>query len=129
MKKYILLFLLTFQMVFSQAIIVKGNAFNSGKFNDRMVYIVKNDTMNKQRKHSNSLYTNWINNSKFADRKEVAYQEVTKSNLILDQLLKNKNYKTYTDSIGNFEINAKLSDSLFFESIYIPLKNTWSRIY
>jgi len=72
MKKYILLFLATFQIVFSQEIVVKGKAFNSGKFNNRVVYIVKKSTINKQR--------------------------------------------AYTDSLGNFGIKAKLSDSLFFES-------------
>lgn len=71
MKKYILLFLLAFQMVFSQEILVKGKAFNSGKFDNRIVYIVKNDKL-----------------------------------------------ITQTDSIGNFEINAKLSDSLFFQSFF-----------
>ena len=116
MKKYILLFSLTFQIVFSQQIVVKGNAFNSGKFNERIVYIVKNDTINKLRKHNDSLYSNWKKNSKFENRKDASYQEVTKSYLILDQLLKNKNYRTHPDSLGNFEINAKLTDSLFFES-------------
>jgi hypothetical protein len=71
MKRYIVLFLLAFQMVFSQEILVKGRAFNSGKFNERIVDIFKNDKL-----------------------------------------------ITRTDSIGNFEIYAKLSDSLFFQSLY-----------
>ncbi len=75
MKKYILLFLLAFQMLFSQVILVKGKAFNSGKFNERIVDIVKNDKL-----------------------------------------------ITRTDSIGNFEIYAKLSDSLFFQSLYHTTK-------
>ena len=73
MKRYILLFLLTFQMVFSQEIVVKGRAFNSGKFNNKVVYIVNN-------------------------------------------------HRVKTDSLGNFEITAKLSDSLFFESEYHTTK-------
>lgn len=118
MKRYILLFLFTFQMAFSQEIIVKGQAFNSGKFNDRIVYIIKNDTIKKLRNQSKSLYANWKKNSKFEDRKNNSYREVTKSYQILDQLLHNKNYRTHTDSLANFEIKAKLSDSLFFESEY-----------
>lgn len=118
MKRYILLFLLTFQMAFSQEITVKGQAFNSGKFNDRIVYIIKNDTIKKLRNQSKSLYANWKKNSKFEDRKNDSYREVTKSYQILDQLLHNKNYRTHTDSLANFEIKAKLSDSLFFESEY-----------
>ncbi|KFF07259.1 hypothetical protein [Flavobacterium reichenbachii] len=118
MKRYLILLLLTFQFLFSQEIVVKGNVLNSGKFNDRVVYIVKNDTINKQKKHNNSLYANWKKNTKFENQKEASYQEVTKSDLILDQLLKNKNYRTYSDSLGNFEIKAKLSDSLFFESYW-----------
>ena len=116
MKIYILLFLLAYQMVFSQEILVKGQAFNSGKFNDRVVYIIKNDTIKKLRKHNDSLYENWKKNSKFQIRKDDSYREVSK-NFGSDVLLfKNKNYSTHTDSLGNFEIKAKLSDSLFFES-------------
>ena len=40
----------------------------------------------------------------------------------LTQLLYDKNYRTKTDSLGNFEIQAKLSDSLFFESEYHTIK-------
>jgi|GEM_PF-607967 len=116
MKRYILFFLLAFQMVFSQEITVKGKAFNSGKFNNRVVYIIKNDTINKQRKHSASLYANWKKNSKFENRKDNSYQEVSKSNDVIKLLLENKNYRTSTDSLGNFEIKAKLPDSLFFQS-------------
>ncbi|HQE34236.1 MAG TPA: hypothetical protein PLO52_04915 [Flavobacterium alvei] len=116
MKRYFLLFLLIFQMVFSQEIVVKGKAFNSGKFNDKVVYIIKNDTIKKLRKHNDSLYENWKKNSKFQNRKDDSYREVSK-NFGSDVLLfKNKNYCTHTDSLGNFEIKAKLSDSLFFES-------------
>lgn len=118
MKRYILLFLLTFQMVFSQEIVVKGKAFNSGKFNDRVVYIVKNDTINKLRKVSKSYYTFWKENSKFKNRKDDSYLEYKKISGILERLLYDKNYRTKTDSLGNFEINAKLSDSLFLESQY-----------
>jgi len=103
-------------MVFSQEITVKGKAFNSGKFNNRVVYIIKNDTINKQRKHSASLYANWKKNSKFENRKDNSYQEVSKSNDVIKLLLENKNYRTSTDSLGNFEIKAKLPDSLFFQS-------------
>jgi len=103
-------------MVFSQEITVKGKAFNSGKFNNRVVYIIKKDTIDKQKKHSASLYANWKKNSKFENRKDNSYQEVSKSNDVLKLLLKNKNYRTSTDSLGNFEIKAKLSDSLSFES-------------
>lgn len=122
MKKYILLFLFTFQMVFSQEIVIKGQAFNSGKFNDRIVYIIKNDTINKLRKRRDSLYENWKKNSKFEDRKDDSYQEVTKNNRILTQLLYDKNYRTHTDSLGNFEIKAKLTDSLFLESLWHTTK-------
>ena len=116
MKRYILLFLLAFQIVFSQEIVVKGKAFNSGKFNDRVVYIIKNDTINKLRKQNNSLYENWKKNSKFENTNDDSYREISKNfgNDVL--LFKNKNYSTHTDSLGNFEIKAKLSDSLFFES-------------
>lgn len=116
MKRYILLFLLTFQMAFSQEIVVKGKAFNSGKFNNRVVYIIKNDTINKERKLNHSLYVNWKEKSKFENRKDDSYREVSKNNLILDQLLKDKNIRTHTDSLGNFEIKANLSNYLFFES-------------
>lgn len=122
MKRYILLFLLTFQMVFSQEILVKGQAFNSGKFNDRDVYIVKNDTINKLRKVSKSYYTYWKENSKFKNRKDDSYLEFKKISGILERLLYDKNYRTQTDSLGNFEIQAKLSDSLFFESQYHTTK-------
>ena len=122
MKKYILLFLLTFQMIFSQEIIIKGQAFNSGKFNDRVVYVVKNDTINKQRKHNEFLISNWKQKSKFENRKDDSYLEVTKSWQILEKLFKNKNYRTYTNSLSDFEIRAKLSDTLFFESEYHSTK-------
>src|SRR5659263_173359 len=108
MKRYILLFLLTFQMVFSQEILVKGKAFNSGKFNDRDVYIVKNDTINKLRKASKSYYTYWKENSKFKNRKDDSYLEFKKISGILERLLYDKNYRTKTDSLGNFEIQTKL---------------------
>lgn len=116
MKRYILLFLLTFQMIFSQEIIVKGQAFNSGKFNDRIVYVIKNDTINKLRKYSDFLFEEWKKESKFEDRKDDSYQKVTKNNGILTPLLQNKNYRTRTDSLGSFEIKAKLTDTLYFES-------------
>ncbi|MGQ7945806.1 hypothetical protein [Flavobacterium sp. WC2509] len=90
MKRYILLFLLTFQMVFSQEVVVKGKAFNSGKFNDRVVYIVKNDTINKERKHNHSLYANWKEKSKFENRKDTSYLEFNKSLEVLEQLFKTK---------------------------------------
>ena len=118
MKKYILLFLLTFQMIFSQEIIIKGQAFNSGKFNDRVVCVVKNDTINKQRKHNKSLISNWKKKSKFENRNDDSYREVSKGFDVLELLLINKDYRTSTDNLGNFEIKAKLSDSLFFESTY-----------
>lgn len=118
MNRYILLFLLTFQMVFSQETIVKGEAYNSGKFHNRDVYIIKNDTINKLRKHSDFLVEEWKKKSKFEDIKEASYQEVTKNNQILTRLLQDKNYRTHTDSLGNFEIKAKLTDSLFFESYW-----------
>lgn len=116
MKRYILLFLLAFQMVFSQEIVVKGKAFNSGKFNDRVVYIVKNDTINKQRKHNQSFIASWNEKSKFKNSKDDSYLEFTKNKEVFELLFKNKNYRTQTDILGNFEIKAKLSDSLFFES-------------
>lgn len=122
MKKSILLFLLTFQMVFSQEITVKGNAYNSGKFNDKDVYIIKNDTINKLRKVSKSYYTYWKEKSKFKNREDDSYLEFKKISGILERLLYDKNYRTKTDSLGNFEIQAKLSDSLFFESQYHTTK-------
>jgi hypothetical protein len=122
MKRHILLFLLTFQMVFSQEIVVKGKAFNSGKFNDRVVYIVKNDTINKLRKVSKSYYTFWKENSKFKNSKDDSYLKFTKISEILERLLYDKNYRTKADSLGNFKIQAKLSDSLFFESEYHTTK-------
>ncbi|HTG65137.1 MAG TPA: hypothetical protein VL859_02065, partial [Flavobacterium sp.] len=122
MKRYILLFLFTFQIAFSQEIVVKGQAFNSGKFNDRIVYVIKNDTINKLRKRSNSLYEDWKKKSKFENRKDSSYLEVTKNNQILTQLLYDKNYRTQTDSLGNFEIKAKLTDSLFFENYWHTTK-------
>lgn len=118
MKKYTLFFLLTFQMLFSQEIVVKGQAFNSGEFNDRVVYITKNDTINKLRKHSKSLYTYWKQNSKFNNRNDNSYLEFIKYSEILVRLLNDRNYRAKTDSLGNFEINARLYDSLFFESTY-----------
>lgn len=122
MKRHILLFLLTFQMAFSQEIVVKGKAFNSGKFNDRDVYLIKNDTINKLRKVSKSLISNWKEKSKFKNREDDSYLEFKKISGILERLLYDKNYRTKTDSLGNFEIQAKLSDSLFFESTYHTTK-------
>ena len=118
MKKYTILFLLSVQILFSQEIVVKGQAFNSGEFNDKEVYIIKNDTINKLRKHSKSLYTYWQENSKFKDRNDDSYKKAIESSEVLQQFFNNKYYKTKTDSLGYFEINAKLSDSLFFESEY-----------
>lgn len=105
-------------MLFSQEIVIKGQAFNLGEFNDKLVYIIKNDTIDKLRKHSKSLYTYWKQNSKFKNRNDDSYLSFIKISGILEQLLHNKNYRTKTDSLGNFEINARLSDSLFFESSY-----------
>jgi hypothetical protein len=105
-------------MLFSQEIVVKGHAFNSGEFNDRVVYITKNDTINKLRKHSKTLYTYWKENSKFKDRNDNSYLEFIKYSEILVQLLNDRKYRTKTDCLGNFEINTKLYDSLFFESTY-----------
>lgn len=122
MKRYLLLFLLTFQIIFSQEILIKGQAFNSGKFNDRIVYVIKNDTINKLRKSSDSLYEDWKKKSKFEDTKDSSYLEVTKNNRILTQLLHDTNYRTHTDSLGNFEIKAKTTDSLFFESYWYITK-------
>lgn len=122
MKKYILLFLLTFQIIFSQEIVVKGQAFNSGKFNDRIVYVIKNDTINKIIKLRDSSIEDWKNKSKFEDRKDESYQEITKNNRILTQLLHDKNYRTNTDSLGNFEIKAKITDTLYFESRWYTTK-------
>jgi hypothetical protein len=105
-------------MLFSQKIVVKGQAFNLGKFNDRVVYIIKNDTINKLRKHSKFLNTYWKENSKFKNRNDKSYVEFIKCSEILVRLIKDRNYRTQTDSLGNFEIDTKLSDSLFFESEY-----------
>jgi mRNA-degrading endonuclease YafQ of YafQ-DinJ toxin-antitoxin module len=118
LKKYTSLFLLSVQILFSQEIVVRGQAFNSEKFNDHVVYIIKNDTINKLRKHSKSLYTYWNENSKFKKRLDDSYKKASESSEILHQIFSNKYYKTKTDSLGYFEINAKLSDSLFFESNY-----------
>ena len=122
MKKLTLFFLLTFQMLFSQEIPVKGQAFNSGEFNDRVVYIIKNDTINKLRKHSKSLYTFWKEHSKFKNRNDDPYLEFIKCSEVLERLLNDRNYRIKADSLGNFEINAKFSDSLFFESKYHTTK-------
>lgn len=122
MKRYILLFLLAFQIAFSQEIVVKGQAFNSGKFNDRIVYVIKNDTINKLIKRRDSLVEDWKKKSKFENRQDSSYLEVTRNNRILTQLFHDKNYRTRTDSLGNFEIKAKLTDSLFFESRWYTTK-------
>lgn len=116
MKKYILLFLLTLQMVFSQEIVIKGKAFNSKKHKYRHVDIVLNDTINKLRKHNDSLYENWEKNS--YDRNDKLYLEYDKNYELINQLYKDRNYSTKTDSLGNFEIKAKLSDTLSFQSYW-----------
>jgi hypothetical protein len=116
MKKYILLFLVTFQMVFSQEIVVKGKAFNSKEHEHRGVNIVVNDTINRLMDYNLSLYSKFEKKSKFQNSEDDLYLQYEKNAEILKLLEANKKYKTQTDSLGNFEIKAKLSDTLLFNS-------------
>lgn len=122
MRKYTLLFLLSLQVLFSQEIMVKGQALNSAKLGDRIVYITKNDTINKLRKINKYLYNYWRENSKFKDRNTDSYKKANESSEILQQVFNNKEHQTKTDALSNFEIQAKLTDSLFFESTYHTTK-------
>lgn len=116
LRKYIILFLLSFQLLFSQEVVVKGQAFATPKLNGPIVYVIKNDTINKLRKINKSLYNYWRASSKFKDRNTESYKKANENSEILERFLYNKDYRTKTDSRGDFEIRAKLSDSLFFES-------------
>ena len=116
LKKYIILFLFSLQLLFSQEVVIKGQALNSTKLGDPIVYVTKNDTINKLRKINKSLYNNWRATSKFRDRDTDSYKKANESSEIIQQFLNNKEFRTKTDTLGNFEIRAKLSDSLFFES-------------
>lgn len=116
MKRYILLFLLAYQIAFSQKVIVKGKVHNSGDYPNRKVTIIVNDTINKLLKYNGLLYEK----AKIATPhkgNDIHYEfNLPKWNNGLDQLHNNKNYVTETDSLGNFEIKANLTDTLFFES-------------
>lgn len=114
MKRYILFFILTFQVGFSQKGLIKGCAQNTGTYPDRTVTIIVNDTINKFRKYNDTLYKTAKANA-LKNNIPFTYDYDTRS-ANLNQLWSNKNYRTQTDSLGNFEIRANLTDSLFFES-------------
>ena len=94
-------------MMFSQEIVVKGKAFNSGKFNNRVVYVVRKDTVNKQIIRNDSLNS--------TSKKNYSLEDIFKEGEIFRQK-QEKKYSIPTDSIGNFELKANLVDTLFFES-------------
>ena len=73
MKRYILFFLLIFQMVFSQEIIVKGKAFNTKEHKHRIINIVVNDTINRLMDYNLSLYSKLEKKSKFQNREDDLY--------------------------------------------------------
>ncbi|WP_269237653.1 hypothetical protein [Flavobacterium flavigenum] len=114
MRKFIVFFILAFQVVFSQKVLIKGRAQNTGTYPDRSVSVIVNDTLNKFRKYNDTLYkTAKANALKNNIPFKFNYDERSAN---LNQLWSNRNYKTQTDSLGNFEIRANLIDSLFFES-------------
>ncbi|MCI9843698.1 hypothetical protein [Flavobacterium pectinovorum] len=114
MKKYILLFIFTFQIVFSQKAIIKGNVQNTGTYSDRTVSIIVNDTINKLIKY-NALQYKTVKANAIKNKTDFKY-DYHKTDANVNQLHSNKSYSTQTDSLGNFEIRANLTDSLFFES-------------
>ena len=82
MKKYILLFLVTFQMVFSQEIVVKGKAFNSKEHEHRGVNIVVNDTINRLMDYNLSLYSKFEKKSKFQNSEDDLYLQYEKNRFV-----------------------------------------------
>lgn len=114
MKKFILFFIVAFQVGFSQKALIKGRAQNTGTYADRIVSVIVNDTINKLIKYNALHYKNAKANA-IKNQTDFKYDNY-KFDTDFNQLSKNKNYKTQTDSLGNFEIRANLTDSLFFES-------------
>jgi len=90
-KKLIILFLIVFNFTFSQNVTIQGVAISSKKEGYRIEIIV-NDTLNRIIKSGKTNYP---------DYEELYYDE---------------NFRTTTDKNQKFQINAKLSDSLFFKS-------------
>lgn len=116
MKKFSILFLLTFQMLFAQKVHIKGIAIDSGKFPNRGgVTIIVNDTINRYTKYHVETFKNKLETAYSRPNPNLA-TEYNKSKEILKQLPNNRDYVAHTDFSGNFEIIAKLTDSLFFES-------------
>ncbi len=123
MKRTFLLFLLIFQIAFSQEVIIKGKAHNSGTFPNRTVTIIINDTINKFRKYNDLLYEKATRETP-DEKKDIFYHlnNLKIRNAEFDKLYNNKNYVIKTDSLGNFEIKAKITDSLCFESYWHTTK-------
>jgi hypothetical protein len=91
-KKIIFIFLLLISTVcISQTVKIKGLALDTVKSRNSVMINV-NDTLKKFRDKS-SLTKKWDG---------------------YDELTKNKNFVVFTDSVGNFNISAKLTDSLYF---------------
>lgn len=91
-KKIYLIFLLLIHIVcISQTVKIEGAALDTVKHRNYVMIIV-NDTLKKFRDNA-ALSKKWD-----------AYKELTQ----------NKNFVVNTDSVGNFSISAKLTDSLYF---------------
>jgi hypothetical protein len=97
MKKIIFYLLMCFSICFLQAqkVTVRGIARDTTK-NRNFVMVVVNDTLRKHREMQTKTKS-WGDDS---------YLELTK----------NKAFKTIADKKGNYEIKAKLTDTLFFYS-------------
>jgi len=89
---FFIILLLSFQS-FAQKILVKGIARDTTKFRN-FVHITVNDTLRKHREME-AKTKNWDNDD---------YLNLTK----------NKEYVTHADSLGNYSIVAKLTDTLVF---------------
>lgn len=110
--------LLSFQISFSQKTTVKGIVKVSKTFNPSIVNVIINDTINKLQKYNHLTYTNSRKVALQKNNFDNLYLEYEKNKEILLQLKNNKNYITHTDSLGNFEIEAKTTDSLYFKSLW-----------
>jgi len=106
-------------LCFSQEIIVKGKVYDSYK-NNNQIFIVKNDTLDKYKKER--LFGNYDSNGNLYEKDvkqiDILLYDLPKKQEILNKLWKNKKFVTKPDSLNNFVLKARLTDSLFFKSNY-----------
>jgi hypothetical protein len=117
MREILIALLLIPTIIFSQEIIIKGKVTTSENGN-QSVQVIKNDTLDKHREII--LFGNKDANGKTyennQDLLDISLNDFPKKQEIFNNLSKDKNYVTNTDSLNNFVIRAKLTDSLFFKS-------------